>query len=121
MHLPRVRFTIRRMMGAVALIAIVLGVGGMLYRGYRYRRIAEFNRLAAEVAAAGQKVAIWKATVDKHLNEKSGAMRHAQLAAWMGRMGRFHSELHRKYAQAALTPWRLPDAGPPLPSGRPAR
>jgi hypothetical protein len=115
MHLPRVRFTIRQMMAVVGLIAISLGISGMFYRGYRYRRIAEFNRLAAKVAAAGRKVAIWKATIDERLNEKHGAFRNSLLADWMGCMGSFHSELHRKYAQAAVRPWRLPEAGPPHP------
>jgi hypothetical protein len=37
------------------------------------------------------------------------------VADWIGRVGRFHSELRRKYSQAAWTPWRLPDSDPPAP------
>jgi hypothetical protein len=115
MPLLRVRFTIRRLMTVVAAIAIILGLGAMLYRGYRYRRIAEYHRIAADLAAAAQKVAVWKAAIDERFNEKSAAIRHSLLANWIGRMGRFHSELRRKYAQAAWTPWRFPDLDPAPP------
>jgi hypothetical protein len=119
MSLLRVRFTIRRLMTVVAAIAMILGIGGMLYRAHRYRRIAEYHRVAADLASAAQKVAAWKATMDERFNEKSAAVRHSLLAAWIGRMGRFHSELGRKYAQAAWTPWRFPDFDP-APPQRPA-
>ena len=87
-RLPRVRFTIQRMMVAVATIAII---GGMLYRSYQHRRTAEHHRIAAEKAAVAQKVAIWKATIDERFNDKSDAMRHSSLAEWIGRLGSFHS------------------------------
>ena len=109
------RFTIRRIMAAVAAIALVLGIGGMVNRWNVYRRIAEYHRIAAELASAAQKVAIWKATVDECFNEKNGAFRHALLADWIGRMGSFHSKLRWKYSQAKWRPWRFPDPDPPPP------
>jgi hypothetical protein len=112
MRLLSVRFTIRRMMVAVAVTAII---GGMLYRSYQYRRTAEYHRNAAEQATAAQKVAIWKATTDERFNETSGAIRHSLLADWIGRMGGFHSELRRKYSRAMWRPWRFPDPDPPPP------
>jgi hypothetical protein len=48
------------------------------------------------------------------LNAKSAALRARLLADGMGRMGRFHSELRRKYSQAVWTPWRLPDSDRPV-------
>jgi hypothetical protein len=110
-----VRFTIRRIMAAVAAIALVLGIGGMVHRWNVYRRIAEYHRIAAEVASAAQKVAIWKATIDDCFNEKNGAFRHALLADWIGRMGSFHSKLSWKYSRAKWRPWRFPDPDPPPP------
>ena len=119
MRLLRVRFTIRRLMEVVASVAIILGIVGMLHRAYWYRRIAEYHRIAADVAAAAQKVAMWKATIDARFNEKSSAIRNSLLADWIGRMSSFHSELRRKYAQAAWRPWRLPDSDPPSPARPP--
>jgi hypothetical protein len=110
-----VRFTIRRIMAVVAAIALVLGIGGMVHRWNVYRRIAEYHRIAAEVASAAQKVAIWKATIDDCFNEKNGAFRHALLADWIGRMGSFHSKLRWKYSRAKWRPWRFPDPDPPPP------
>jgi hypothetical protein len=115
MRLLRVRFTIQRMMMVVAAIAII---GGMLYRSYLYRRIAEYHRIAAERAASAQKVVNWKGTIDERFNERSGAIRDKLLADWIGRMGSFHSELRWKYSQAAWRPWRVTDPDP-LPPMRP--
>jgi hypothetical protein len=56
-----------------------------------------------------------KATIDERFSARSAAIRHGLLADWIGRVGHFHSELRRKYAQAAWTPWRLPDSDPPTP------
>ena len=64
MRLVRVRFTIRRMMVGVAAIAILLGIGGMLHRWHRYRKIAEYHRIEAEKAADAQK--------DGHLESDCG-------------------------------------------------
>jgi hypothetical protein len=104
MRLLRARFTIRRMMVVVAAIAIILGIGVTLRRSYRYRRIAEYHRIEASYAAAAQKVAIWKATIDERFNDQSDAIQNRLMAEWIGCMGSFHSELRWKYSQVAWRP-----------------
>lgn len=115
MQRRRVRSTIRRMMVVVAVIAIILGIGGMLHRWHQYRKIAEFHRMEAEKAAARRKIAIWKATTDEWFGERAGAIRNRSLADWIDRLGSFHTELGWKYSRAAWRPWQFAAPDPPPP------
>jgi hypothetical protein len=115
MQRRRVRFTIRRMMTVVLVIAIILGIGGMLHRWHWYRKIAEYHRIEAEKAAARQKIAIWKATTDERFGERAGAMRNRLLADWIGRVGSFHTDVGWKYSRAAWRPWQFAGPDPPRP------
>jgi hypothetical protein len=103
------------MMVVVAAIAILLGIGGMLHRWHRYRKIAEYHRIEAEKAAAARRVAIWKATTDERFGERSRAIRSRLLADWIGRVGSFHTELGGKYSRASWRPWQFAGPDPPPP------
>ena len=115
MQRRRVRFTLRRMMIVVAVIAILLGIGGMLHRWHQYRTIAEHHRIEAEKAAAAQRMAIWKASMDEGFGERARAVRSRLLADWIGRVGSIHTELGGKYSRAAWRPWQIAAPDPPPP------
>jgi hypothetical protein len=118
MQRPRIRFTIRRLLVVVAIVAIILAIGGVLNRSRQYRRIAQYHRAEAERAAARQAIAIGKATVDEQFGDRADASRRRLLAESIGRVASFHTEFGWKYSRAPRRPWQL--AGPdPVPPSRP--
>jgi hypothetical protein len=73
----------------------------MLHRWHQYRKIAEYHRIEVEKAAAAQRMAIFKATMEEQFGEKASAVRSRVLADWISRVGGFHTELVWKYFRAA--------------------
>lgn len=129
MRLPRAQFTMRRMMIAVAVLAIILGIGVILRRRHEYRTVARIHRSLGLKAAASQRVASWKADRHDEMAKTSrsrqdyddlraSAMKSRSIANWLALMERYHFELGRKYEEAVSRPWRLapPD---PIPPPRP--
>jgi hypothetical protein len=95
MHLPRFtpRFTVRRLMVAVAIVGIVLGV--TIERRDRFRRIAvhhraEFQKLASRMKAGSHEESDWLPI-------------------------EWHESLARKYKRAACYPWLPVATDPPEP------
>jgi hypothetical protein len=97
MRLPRVRFTVRRLMVAVAIAG--LAFGGLKYseilrsRSVRYRELATVHEFAAlELQLA------------KYLGEPPEPLRVL-----------YHNALAQKYHRAASQPWFLAEPDPPEP------
>ena len=87
MPLPRVRFTVRRMMVATAIAGLVLGLGG---RHAQFRRIAEFHSAKYRKLAYGsQIVRVFKI--------------------------RWHAAMAEKYAHASRYPFLPVAPDPPEP------
>ena len=135
MRVPRVRFTVRRMMVAVAIVAVVMGATieakrfGRLSRQYQRKAIAsareerlwhralrggmasevEAQQLSAVLRAKDQDLAdLWAEAA----SESSGAVRGVR------EIVAHHARLRRKYEHAASRPWEsvAPDPRePPLP------
>ena len=107
MRLPRVRYTLRSMLVAVAVVAMTLGVSVELgRRRMRFSRLAAYHR--ARIVAPSQ-------YVDKN----------RRIVRWVGRDSRFfeerprldywHEELAMKYDAAASRPWYPVEPDPPPP------
>jgi hypothetical protein len=103
MRLPRFRFTIGRLMVAVAILALALTI----YVGIERRR-AWLQRLAQyhwEKVAANSVV---QADADRTIYRASASLRNRQLA-------HYHVNLANKYANAARYPWLPVSPDPPEP------
>jgi hypothetical protein len=127
MRLPRVRFTVRRLMVAVAVVAILIGIILQVVRAIRFSRsaarFAEFEAVWRENAVDDRRMAehsrrlladgldrsnyaqvlLQSADSDTQRAEKADT-----LAAYLGRM-------KAKYLAAARRPWLAVEPDPPWP------
>lgn len=108
MRVPRVRFTLRRLMAAVAASAVILG-GVRLHRqatDYRSRAAGSAQTLALiRNGAWGYRLVVgqdgrWHRVIDR-----------ADLLSLI----RYHTELRTKYERAAARPWLPVEPDPPEP------
>jgi hypothetical protein len=142
MPLPRFRFSVRRMMVAVAVVAIVMGADNMRRRRDRWRelgfrhqmgensnlRLAKAHSETAaqdEAGAESHRAAAAAAHVDRTVNEEMHSGFAAAFAAQAAKerdgerkhltLASFHGELRRKYERAARYPWLPVAPDPPEP------
>jgi hypothetical protein len=113
MKLPRVRFTVRQLVAAVAVVALVLAVADQLRRRREsfqqqaevYRRKTSDAYMAAQVTRSGN-LFVWDPRTSPAYQE----------------LGDYYDTLRVKYEQAAARPWHLvtPDLPEPAwPKGVP--
>lgn len=105
MRLPRVRFTVRAMMVAMAVLPPVCWVAE---RALRFRRLAEYHSLrsSADIVSGALRTDGGKAT---YLVEGgTGAPTTPARVDW-------HRMLYEKYAKAARSPWLDVAPDPPRP------
>jgi hypothetical protein len=133
MRFPFVRFTVRRLMVAVAFVAVSLAVG---LWAQRMRGLAERYRCQAGIYDfyqgawrenlddAASREAYWKGSHDSRklpagANRVKNAVRAGEQASAAGKMLAYYARLNRKYDFAAVHPWRavLRDENPPLKEG----
>jgi hypothetical protein len=110
MKMPRVRFTVRRMMGAVAAAAILLGLAiGVRRRSEEFRMKAiEFGKIydAHKILALRTK-----------LSGRSGALSTLERESCHLHelMANHYEDLAQKYWQGAERPWLPVEPDPPEP------
>ncbi len=145
MRLPRLRFTVRRLMVAVALAGLVMGGGVWSYRMWRlsryysglaqayntgenmYRQIGAMNFDLAQVDEK-RSLQLWSpqfgAKLHKALREREEkpTERHGRSAAGAHdvlaqpkRTADYFAAVARKYERAARFPWLPVEPDPPLP------
>jgi hypothetical protein len=96
MRVPRVRFTVRRMMVAVAMLAALLAIGaGLQRRQARFERLFSYHR-----GLAGPMI----------IHSFDPGSPTSKTAS-----GRWHWDLSMKYADAARRPWLPVAPDPPEP------
>ena len=103
MKLPRVRFTVRRMMVAVCVLAVALFTAVMLRRSYEYRERALENADAEELSLS-------------YADEGRGENGDPQRVARGEQMAAYHRALRIKYERARWYPWLPVAPDPPEPN-----
>jgi len=130
MRLPRVRFTVRRMMIAVAIVGVLLASG--MEARWLHRKHREYvNR--ASIDSEGERLySEWAAWDIKHESDLRSMFKrygHEGLDDWARRMadyhGRqaakftlwanYHARMKAKYEAAARRPWLPVEPDPPEP------
>jgi hypothetical protein len=107
MRLPRVRFTVRRMMVAVAIVALLAGVGRAYHRHVRFKEIAFEHDFKAHPFHCGMaipdesNIAEWKEWRERRNRES--------------KMETYHAQMFDKYERAARLPWLFVEPDPPEP------
>lgn len=120
MRLPRVRVTVRRVVVAVVLVALPLGlIAAVQYREARFRRLAAYHLQCQDVLydELGYYECNSFQREDETLEEALDRV-HAARGPEVHRAFRaslYHSRLYEKYVRAAASPWRpvAPDPPPP--------
>jgi hypothetical protein len=112
MRMPRFRFTVRRMMVAVAIVGFLLGAAAMwriaASRGASaayHAREAEFSRRSLKDYRDG------RVTLRGTLTDREAA----RIARRLERIAPYHDVLARKYERAARYPWLPVEPDPPEP------
>jgi hypothetical protein len=107
MRLPRVRFTVRRLMAAVAAVAVGLA-------SYEAGRRWSSHRRRCLTAVAGHQ---WAAEMFRARlrNNASAFYPTAADLRWANRRAEYHERMERKWAQAATRPWESVAPDPPEP------
>jgi hypothetical protein len=100
MPVPRVRFTVRRMMMAMAVVAILMGLAvGLRRRAERFKRLSFLQSVDANR---------WEnLLLDRSLDDA--------LASAILEQVHWHDAMAAKYDRVAQAPWRLLEPPPPIP------
>jgi hypothetical protein len=109
MRLPRVRFTVRRMMIAVAVVAILIGVG-LQVKGL-YQRFHECSRQASTHGFYGE-------CLDRLANEwaqKDDRIESLTQAKRLRLLAEYQRRIKAKYEAAKWRPWIDVEPDPPGP------
>jgi hypothetical protein len=128
MRLPRLRFTVRRLMAVVALAGVVMGAGVWSERMWRLSRVYALESRREEVLGdicrmleaqcrshleryKPSEPIIWpaRAAMRKVLDEESAGVARFESQA------DYHSLRARKYERAARYPWLPVESDPPEP------
>ncbi len=117
MHFPRVRFTVRRMMVAVAIVAfaLALALGGvrwgvrMLWLSQKYQRLARDHEIA-EYDDKGSEVRLRNLAALQGPNNN-----YERVAARIQRRAEYHGRMRAKYMRAAYRPFLPVAPDPPEP------
>ena len=118
MRLPRVRFTVRRMMIVVAVAAMLLGayemLGVSLYRRKQalHFGLAESDALR-ELADHERITALIKGQAGTTARDRE--TKHIALGEQARKRAAYFTAMKRKYEIAAIRPWVSVEPDPPLP------
>ena len=105
MRLPRVRFTVRRMMVAVAVVAVAALIqGGEFLRRRSHDYAARADNYAVELTLGGAEEPWPPITAEEIISEQRKAERL-----------RYYSAMEQKYRHAARRPWLPVEPDPPPP------
>lgn len=123
MRVPRVRFTVRRLMVVVAVVGIAAGVVSLSVRYESDRRVSYYQALASKHAGRERDYLDEIRLIDDEAR-RSAVLRSnpayvAHWRRWYQLSAAHHAQLKVKYGRAALHPWRPVSPDPPMPQGYP--
>jgi hypothetical protein len=110
MRLPR--FRLRTLMVAVAVLALLLMGGIMVWRSANYRRLAAFHE---EMERRQERAVRGIESLAQAATDPKDAAAARRDAAHEARIGRYHAGLKAKYLRAAARPWESVAPDPPRP------
>jgi len=115
MRLPRLRFTVRRMIFAVAVVALLLWCSVMTPQARRYRQrlsecVAGEARFLRDVNYVEAQIVRFESEGNLELS-----LRHRQLLKNLRVYVEWSTGLRRKYEHALWCPWLSVEADPPPP------
>jgi hypothetical protein len=114
-RLPRVRFTVRQLMVAVAAIAVLLtaGIVGQRWMDFSRRARSHADQAWGYSLEAGNS---YQLAYDDIRSGNGGSARQSaeEGATWRG-LALYHDTLRRKYERAMWRPWALVAPDPPAP------
>ena len=114
MRLPRVQFTIRRLMISVAIVGLILG-------GEIIRRRRQFYRTSAAYHAKEEGRMLWLLRGGfVHETDETGKRRRVQIGRNLDREQvrerlLYHSVMRERYQRVARYPWLSIRSDPPMP------
>jgi hypothetical protein len=113
MRSPRVRFTVRRVMVAVAVAAVILGTERLAKRRAEYGRQAEHHEATLGILALVRGEGVYPYC---GLGITGIPLRYdAETAPLHARCVSYHTRMMRKYRRAMWLPWLAAGPDPPLP------
>jgi hypothetical protein len=101
--LPRVRFTVRRLMIAVAVLALLLGATAIRQRRAHFQSLADYHAVQARHIQSSHGSMI----------RPGGTLVHVPLGS--PSRAAYHKDMAIKYEHAASRPWMTVEPDPPLP------
>jgi hypothetical protein len=119
MRVPYVRLTVRRMMIAVAAVALLMFAVDCVRRSSVYRHQADLYALAEDHALwVAHKTEEVERYWQDHPEKRAEAM--SRLYHWHGpeparKLAAYHARLKRKYHRAMWRPWEAVEPDPPFP------
>ena len=108
MQMPRVQFTVRRMLTVVGLMAVALGV---TIEGWRFWKSFSYRRQANSYA---RMVNYWRWQAGR-IPELYPGWDHDEISKGLDRTIRWNLQMEDKYRQAASRPWETLPLDPPRP------
>ena len=104
MRLPRLRFTVRRMMVAVAAVGVLLGIAKLAWLRQVYQQRAEKHSALIDLfeRPAEHEVIPW-------------FLSRQEFRAYARERVNYHVRMVSKYRSAASHPWQTISVDPPLP------
>jgi len=124
MRLPRVQFTINRVMLAVAVVALIIGGSRIVLLRDSYQKAAAHFAITENLYRSLQRFAVEQGTAEEELalafGEKVSVENRKQRAAEVRAFQQqieYYAALRRKYQRSAARPWVPvdPDPNPPIP------
>ena len=116
MRLPRVRFTVRRMLTVVAIVALGFGMIRLWATRQLYlEKAAEHAGFRAHVLRSPESIAYWEA---RWKDQREGLPARYPWPAgppFVPAIAKYHHAMRIKYERAARYPWLSVDVDPPKP------
>ncbi len=112
--MPRYRFTVRRMMVAVAIIALFSWTDRMIVKHRFYRDRCRLHAEEAEIWLRSQGELLQLCGMLTHTRDELEQMKAEKHGRDVERVA-YHSDLRRKYDYAARYPWMPVAPDPPEP------